>query len=168
MLSPCDRRASLLTHIFQPKLLWDFRLPRVVSINASGHKYGLSYVGVGWVVWRDKKHLPKDLIFELHYLGSVEYSFSLNFSRPAAPVIAQYFNFVHLGFDGYRRVALTDLRNARVLARALEKSGYYTVLSDVHRFADGTAALLQGAKRATGIANEHDIEVRVIISFILL
>ncbi|OJA16496.1 hypothetical protein AZE42_14079, partial [Rhizopogon vesiculosus] len=77
-----------------PKLLWDFKLPRVVSINTSGHKFGLAYVGVGWVIWRDKEHLPKDLIFELHYLGSVEYSFSLNFSRPAAPIIAQYFNFV--------------------------------------------------------------------------
>jgi len=121
-----------------PKLLWDFKIPRVVSINASGHKYGLSYVGVGWVVWRDKAHLPKELIFELHYLGSVEYSFSLNFSRPAAPIIAQYFNLVHLGFEGYRRVALDDLKNARLLSRALEGTGYYTVLSDVHRKLDGS------------------------------
>ncbi|TFK90948.1 glutamate decarboxylase [Polyporus arcularius HHB13444] len=116
-----------------PKLEWDFKIPRVVSINASGHKFGLSYVGVGWVVWRAKKFLPKDLIFELHYLGSVEYSFSLNFSRPAHPIIAQYFNFVHLGFEGYRNVALQDLKNARLLSRALEKSGYFTVLSDIHR-----------------------------------
>ncbi|KAG6828666.1 hypothetical protein H0H92_007081 [Tricholoma furcatifolium] len=116
-----------------PKLLWDFKLPRVVSINTSGHKFGLSYVGVGWVIWRDKAHLPKELIFELHYLGSVEYSFSLNFSRPAAPIIAQYFNFLHLGFEGYRAVALDDLKNARLLSRALEASKYYTVLSDIHR-----------------------------------
>ncbi|KAJ3515561.1 hypothetical protein NLJ89_g1677 [Agrocybe chaxingu] len=116
-----------------PKLQWDFKLPRVVSINTSGHKFGLSYVGVGWVVWRDKQHLPKDLIFELHYLGSVEYSFSLNFSRPAAPIIAQYFNFIHLGFEGYRSVGLADMKNARLLSRALEKTGYYTVLSDIHR-----------------------------------
>ncbi|KAG1883195.1 pyridoxal phosphate-dependent transferase [Suillus subluteus] len=116
-----------------PKLLWDFKLPRVVSINTSGHKFGLAYVGVGWVVWRSKEYLPKDLIFELHYLGSVEYSFSLNFSRPAAPIIAQYFNFIHLGFEGYRAVAKDDLENARLLSRALEKSGWYTVLSDIHR-----------------------------------
>ncbi|KAG1843555.1 pyridoxal phosphate-dependent transferase [Suillus subalutaceus] len=116
-----------------PKLLWDFKLPRVVSINTSGHKFGLAYVGVGWVVWRSKEYLPKDLIFELHYLGSVEYSFSLNFSRPAAPIIAQYFNFIHLGFEGYREVAKDDLENARLLSRALEKSGWYTVLSDIHR-----------------------------------
>ncbi|KAF5331067.1 hypothetical protein D9619_005931 [Psilocybe cf. subviscida] len=116
-----------------PKLLWDFKLPRVVSINTSGHKFGLSYVGVGWVVWRDKAHLPKELIFELHYLGSVEYSFSLNFSRPAAPIIAQYFNFLHLGFEGYRSVGLADMKNARLLSRALERTGYFTVLSDIHR-----------------------------------
>jgi glutamate decarboxylase len=119
-----------------PKHLWDFKIPRVVSINTSGHKFGLSYVGVGWVVWRSKKYLPKDLIFELHYLGSVEYSFSLNFSRPAHPIIAQYFNFVHLGFEGYRAIALDDLKNARLLSRALENSGYFDVLSDIHRPVD--------------------------------
>ncbi|KAH9946302.1 glutamate decarboxylase [Epithele typhae] len=123
-----------------PKLEWDFKIPRVVSINTSGHKFGLSYVGVGWVVWRSKKFLPKDLIFELHYLGSVEYSFSLNFSRPAHPIIAQYFNFIHLGFEGYRNVALQDLKNARLLSRALEKSGLFTVLSDIHRPAEGLMA----------------------------
>jgi glutamate decarboxylase len=116
-----------------PKLEWDFKIPRVVSINTSGHKFGLAYVGVGWVIWRSAKYLPKDLIFELHYLGSVEYSFSLNFSRPAHPIIAQYFNFLHLGFQGYRDVALADLKNARTLSRALEKTGFYTVLSDIHR-----------------------------------
>ncbi|KAI5124067.1 hypothetical protein M0805_003894 [Coniferiporia weirii] len=142
-----------------PKVVWDFRLPRVVSINTSGHKFGLAYVGVGWVVWRDKSLLPKDLIFELHYLGSVEYSFSLNFSRPAAPIIAQYFNFVHLGFEGYRRVALTDLKNARLLSRALENSKYYTVLSDTHRPAAGASpGLIESAKQMTGVRDEEDVE----------
>ncbi|PLW30430.1 hypothetical protein PCASD_15608 [Puccinia coronata f. sp. avenae] len=116
-----------------PDLEWDFRLPRVVSINTSGHKFGLTYVGCGWIVWRDQAHLPKELIFELHYLGSVEYSFSLNFSRPAHPIIHQYYNFVQLGFEGYRQITLSDLANARLLSRALEKSGYYKVLSDIHR-----------------------------------
>jgi len=111
---------------------------------SSGHKFGLSYVGVGWVVWRDKKHLPKDLIFELHYLGSVEYSFSLNFSRPAAPIIAQYFNFLHLGFEGYRSVGLADMKNARLLSRALERTGYYTVISDIHQ--------------AVGVRDDKEIE----------
>ncbi|KAA1112493.1 hypothetical protein PGTUg99_020065 [Puccinia graminis f. sp. tritici] len=116
-----------------PDLPWDFRLPRVVSINTSGHKFGLTYVGCGWVVWRDQAHLPKELIFELHYLGSVEYSFSLNFSRPAHPIIHQYYNFVQLGFEGYRAIGLDDLANARLLSRALERSRYYKVLSDIHR-----------------------------------
>jgi glutamate decarboxylase len=140
-----------------PSLVFDFKLPRVVSINTSGHKFGLSYVGVGWVVWRDKAHLPKDLIFELHYLGSVEYSFSLNFSRPAHPIIAQYFNFIHLGFEGYRSIALNDLKNARLLSRALEKTGFFTVLSDIHRPVSTGGDLLEGAKKAVGI-NEEDVE----------
>ncbi|KAI6036662.1 glutamate decarboxylase [Pisolithus microcarpus] len=108
-----------------PKLVWDFRVPRVVSINTSGHKYGLSYVGVGWVIWRTQDYLPKDLIFELHYLGS------------AYPIIAQYFNLVHLGFAGYRAIALADLQNARLLSRALERTEWYTVLSDIHRTKPG-------------------------------
>lgn len=123
----------------------------------SGHKFGLSYVGVGWIIWRDKAHLPKDLIFELHYLGSVEYSFSLNFSRPAAPIIAQYFNLIHLGFEGYRAVALNDLRNARLLCRALDRSEYYTVLSDIHRKAGNVI----GTNQDAGVY-EDDVEVRLV------
>ena len=101
--------------------------------SLAADKFGGCQVGVGWIIWRSHKFLPKDLIFELHYLGSVEYSFSLNFSRPAAPIIAQYFMFLHLGFSGYRATALQDLKNARTLSRALENSGYYEVLSDIHR-----------------------------------
>ena len=122
----------------------------IIKYSSSGHKFGVSYVGVGFIIWRDQEHLPKDLIFELHYLGSVEYSFSLNFSRPAAPIIAQYFNFLHLGFEGYRAIGLDDMKNARMLSRALEKSGYYTVLSDIHRKA--------GSSKLEEIVDE-DVEV---------
>ena len=87
-----------------PELVWDFRLPRVASINASGHKYGLVYPGVGWAVWRDKDALPEDLIFWVNYLGDNMPTFALNFSRPGAQIVAQYYNFLRLGFDGYRRV----------------------------------------------------------------
>ena len=87
-----------------PDLVWDFRLPRVVSINASGHKYGLVYPGVGWIVWRDADALPEDLIFWVNYLGDSMPTFALNFSRPGAQVVAQYYNFLRLGFAGYRRV----------------------------------------------------------------
>jgi glutamate decarboxylase len=85
-------------------LEWDFRLDRVASINASGHKYGLVYPGVGWIVWRDAAALPEDLIFWVNYLGDNMPTFALNFSRPGAQVVAQYYNFLRLGFDGYKRV----------------------------------------------------------------
>src|SRR6476646_7276774 len=85
-------------------LTWDFRLERVASINASGHKYGLGYPGVGWIVWRNVEALPEDLIFWVNYLGDNMPTFALNFSRPGAQVVAQYYNFLRLGFDGYRNV----------------------------------------------------------------
>jgi glutamate decarboxylase len=88
----------------QPGLVWDFRVPRVASINASGHKYGLVYPGVGWVVWREAAALPQDLVFNVNYLGGQMPTFALNFSRPGAQVAAQYYNFLRLGFPGYQRV----------------------------------------------------------------
>jgi glutamate decarboxylase len=87
-----------------PDLEWDFRLPRVASINTSGHKYGLVYPGVGWAVWRDSASLPEDLIFWVNYLGDNMPTFALNFSRPGSQVVAQYYNFLRLGFNGYRKV----------------------------------------------------------------
>lgn len=111
----------------------NFELPRVKSINVSGHKYGLVYAGLGWIIWRDQSFLPEDLIFELHYLGGTEKSFTLNFSRPGAQVIVQYYNLIHLGFDGYRSIMENCLSNARILAQSLEATGWYTVVSDIHR-----------------------------------
>jgi glutamate decarboxylase len=96
----------------QPELEWDFRLPRVKSINASGHKYGLVYPGVGWAIWRTPEELPQELIFNVNYLGGNMPTFALNFSRPGSEVIVQYFNFVSLGRDGYTRV----IENARDVA----------------------------------------------------
>jgi glutamate decarboxylase len=95
---------AFVAPFLDPDLVWDFRLPRVASINASGHKYGLVYPGVGWIVWRDAEALPEDLIFWVNYLGDNMPTFALNFSRPGAQVAAQYYNFLRLGFDGYRRV----------------------------------------------------------------
>jgi glutamate decarboxylase len=95
---------AFVAPFLDPDLEWDFQLPRVASINASGHKYGLVYPGVGWVVWRDPESLPEDLIFWVNYLGDNMPTFALNFSRPGAQVVAQYYNFLRLGFDGYRRV----------------------------------------------------------------
>ncbi|GAA5836911.1 hypothetical protein JCM9279_007699 [Rhodotorula babjevae] len=144
-----------------PSLIWDFRVSkRVVSINTSLHKWGKTYVGAGAVVWRSKEHLPKELVFELTYLGSVEYSFSLNFSRPAAPIIAAYFNLIHFGFDGYRRISLHDAKNARLFARALERSKYYKVVSETHLLKPtDDQSLVDKAKQATGLVD--DIEAYI-------
>ncbi|KAF9981220.1 hypothetical protein BGZ65_004191, partial [Modicella reniformis] len=97
-----------------PKLRWSFELPRVKSINASGHKYGLAYPGIGWVLWRSEEYLPKELVFTLTYLGAEEQTYTLNFSRPACFVIAQYYNFVRLGKEGYTSIIQNDIDNARL------------------------------------------------------
>jgi glutamate decarboxylase len=95
---------GFIAPFIDPDLEWDFRLPRVASINTSGHKYGLVYPGVGWIVWRNPEALPEDLIFWVNYLGDNMPTFALNFSRPGSQVVAQYYNFLRLGFDGFRRV----------------------------------------------------------------
>lgn len=111
----------------------NFQLPRVKSINTSGHKFGLVYAGVGWIIWRDESYLPKHLIFELHYLGGTEESYTLNFSRPGAQIIAQYYNLIHLGFKGFRSIMENCMANARLLSKSLEATGWYTCVSDIHR-----------------------------------
>jgi glutamate decarboxylase len=113
----------------QPDLEWDFRVPRVKSINSSGHKYGLVYPGVGWVVWRDAESLPRELVFDVNYLGGHMPTFALNFSRPGSEVIAQYFMFTSLGFDGYRRVQQQSSDVAQYLAAEIEKIGPYRLVT---------------------------------------
>ena len=114
----------------QPELEWDFRLPRVKSINASGHKYGLVYPGVGWAIWRDKEALPQDLVFEVNYLGGKMPTFALNFSRPGSEVVAQYFMFVSLGHEGYRAVQNASSSVAQHIAREIAAIGPYELLTD--------------------------------------
>ncbi|HET9076219.1 MAG TPA: glutamate decarboxylase [Acidimicrobiales bacterium] len=114
----------------QPDLEWDFRLPRVASINASGHKYGLVYPGVGWAVWRDREALPEELIFDVNYLGGNMPTFSLNFSRPGSEVVAQYYMFTTLGFEGYRRVQQHSSDIARYLADGVASIGPFDLVSD--------------------------------------
>ncbi len=113
----------------QPELEWDFRIDRVCSINASGHKYGLVYPGVGWAVWRDQDALPKELIFDVNYLGGHMPTFALNFSRPGSEVIAQYFMFTSLGREGYRRVIQNAQDIAVYLSSEIEKIGPYALIS---------------------------------------
>jgi len=112
-----------------PGLEWDFRVPRVQSINVSGHKYGLVYPGVGWAVWRDAEALPEDLIFWVNYLGDNMPTFALNFSRPGSQVVAQYYNFLRLGFEGYRRVQEYARKVALYTSAAIAKMGPFELLT---------------------------------------
>ena len=114
----------------QPDLEWDFRLPRVVSINVSGHKYGLTYPGIGFVVWRNADHLPEELIFKVNYLGGDMPTFTLNFSRPGNQVVGQYYNFLRLGRAGYTQVMKTLSGTARWFSDQLHKSQHFDVISD--------------------------------------
>jgi glutamate decarboxylase len=114
----------------QPGLDWDFRVPRVASINASGHKYGLVYPGVGWVVWREAEALPQDLVFNVNYLGGQMPTFALNFSRPGAQVAAQYYNFLRLGFSGYQRVQQACQDVAVHMSGRIAKMGPFELISE--------------------------------------
>jgi len=114
----------------QPEIEWDFRIKRVASINSSGHKYGLVYPGVGWIIWRDEEHLPQDLVFKVNYLGGEMPTFALNFSRPGAQVAAQYYNFLRLGYSGYKNVQQTAQDIALYLSGQIGKLGQFELLSD--------------------------------------
>ena len=114
----------------EPSLIWDFRLPRVRSINASGHKYGLAPLGVGWVAWRDQTDLPEDLIFYVNYLGGNMPTFALNFSRPGGQIISQYYLFLRLGHDGYRRIQQNGYDTAQHIGREICKLGPFELAFD--------------------------------------
>jgi glutamate decarboxylase len=120
---------AFVAPFIDPDLVWDFRLPRVASINASGHKYGLVYPGVGWAIWRNADALPEDLIFWVNYLGDNMPTFALNFSRPGAQVVTQYYNFLRLGFGGYRRVQQYAREVATHLSAQLAELGPFELLT---------------------------------------
>jgi len=132
-----------------PDLVWDFRLPRVQSINTSGHKYGLVYPGVGWVIWRDPDALPDDLVFDVNYLGGDMPTFALNFSRPGNQVAAQYYNFLRLGFDGYRRIQQECRDVARYTADAIAGLGPFRLITDGSELPVFTFALTEGSRPYT-------------------
>jgi len=121
---------GFIAPFIQPDLEWDFRIPRVQSINASGHKYGLVYPGVGWAIWRDAAALPNDLVFDVNYLGGHMPTFSLNFSRPGSQVVAQYYMFTSLGFSGYREVQQQSSAIAQYLSAGVADIGPYQLISD--------------------------------------
>jgi len=121
---------AFLAPFMMPELLWDFRLPRVKSINASGHKFGLAPLGVGWALWREKHDLPEELIFDVNYLGGNMPTFALNFSRPGGEVICQYYDFLRLGKEGYREIQTECYALGRYLTEKIAAFGPFRIIYD--------------------------------------
>jgi glutamate decarboxylase len=121
---------GFIAPFLQPDLAWDFRVPRVKSINTSGHKYGLVYPGVGWIIWREKDDLPDELIFSVNYLGGQMPTFALNFSRPGNQVVAQYYNFLRLGREGYTRIHKSCQDTALYLSGEIAQMEPFRLISD--------------------------------------
>jgi glutamate decarboxylase len=113
-----------------PDSEWDFRLEQVRSINVSGHKFGLVYPGVGWLVFREESDLAEDLVFYENYLGKTDATFTLNFSTGASMVLAQYYNFVRYGRDGYSYIMKAMQKNARSLAEKLKAEGNFELIGE--------------------------------------
>ncbi|MEV0191373.1 glutamate decarboxylase [Kitasatospora purpeofusca] len=120
---------AMVAPFLDEDLAWDFRLPRVASINTSGHKYGLVYPGVGWALWRDHEALPEELVFRVNYLGGEMPTFALNFSRPGAEVVAQYYTFLRLGRAGFRAVQGVSREVAGYLAGEIENLGGFRLIT---------------------------------------
>ncbi|MEG1505765.1 MAG: glutamate decarboxylase [Lachnospiraceae bacterium] len=121
---------AMFVPFVHPEIIWDFQLKNVISINTSGHKYGLVYPGIGWVIWRDKQFLPKELIFEVSYLGGSIPTIAINFSHSAAQVIGQYYNFVRFGFNGYRGIHQKTRDVAMFIGKQMEKMGCFELFID--------------------------------------
>jgi glutamate decarboxylase len=121
---------AFLAPFCSPGIEWDFRIPRVKSISTSGHKFGLAPLGVGWVIWRDVAELPDDLVFHVSYLGGDMPVFQINFSRPAGQIVAQYYDFVRLGRDGYRNVHMASYETGQWLAQHIVELGPFELLCD--------------------------------------
>ncbi|WP_300350500.1 glutamate decarboxylase, partial [Clostridium sp.] len=121
---------AMFTPFINPELEWDFRLKNVVSINTSGHKYGLVYPGIGWVLWRDEEFLPKELVFEVSYLGGKMPTMAINFSRSASQIIGQYYNFLRYGFEGYRQIHQRTKEVGMYLSDEIEKMGLFEIYNN--------------------------------------
>ena len=121
---------GMFAPFIEPDLEWDFRLKNVVSINTSGHKYGLVYPGIGWVLWRDEKWLPKELIFSVSYLGGSLPTMAINFSRSASQIIGQYYNFLRYGYEGYKKIHERTRDVAMYISKELEKTGLFEIYND--------------------------------------
>lgn len=121
---------AMFVPFVDPDLTWDFRLKNVVSINTSGHKYGLVYPGVGWILWRNQEYLPKELIFDVSYLGGNMPTMAINFSRSASQVVGQFYNFYRLGYEGYREIHKHSQKAAMNISKAIEETGLFKLYND--------------------------------------
>lgn len=113
-----------------PELEWDFRLKNVVSINTSGHKYGLVYPGIGWIIWKDRKDLPEKMVFNVSYLGGEMPTMAINFSRSASQIIGQYYNFYRFGFDGYKEIHKRTRKVAMKVSEAIEQTDLFDIYNN--------------------------------------
>ena len=121
---------AMIAPFIDPDLKWDFSVPRVASINTSGHKYGKVYPGVGWIIWRDEEGLPDDLVFKVNYLGGEMPTFALNFSRPGAQVVAQYYEFIRLGREGFTAVQQASRDAAMHVSAEIAKLPQFKLITD--------------------------------------
>lgn len=121
---------GMFAPFIQEDLNWDFKLKNVISINTSGHKYGLVYPGIGWIIWKDKEYLPEELMFEVSYLGGNLPTIAINFSRSASQIIGQYYNFLRYGFDGYKKIHMRTKNVANYIAKELEDIGIFEIYND--------------------------------------
>jgi len=133
-----------------PDSQWDFRLEQVRSINVSGHKFGLVYPGIGWLIFRERSDLAEDLVFYENYLGKTDATFTLNFSTGSAMVLAQYYNFIRFGHDGYRYIMETMIENSRHLAKQISDMGPFRLV--------GEPGAEQLPLVAFQLAEEHDYD----------
>ena len=140
-----------------PDYKWDFRLPRVQSINASSHKYGLTPPGLGWIIFRERKVFNAELVFYVNYLGGEMPTATLNFSRNGFQIAVQYYMFLRQGFDGYQRIMRHTLDNAIALREILVKSGYFTIINESQRIPVVAVTLDKKVKRF----NEFDVSNKV-------
>ncbi|MEV5958853.1 glutamate decarboxylase [Streptomyces sp. NPDC051987] len=151
---------ALVAPFLDPALMWDFQLERVASINTSGHKYGHVFPGLGWALWRDNEALPDDLVFEVDYLGGRSPSFTLNFSRPGAHVVAQYYSFLRYGFEGLRDLAAQSRATARDLAARIGTVAPWELVTDGSELPVLAFRLAPGAQAFTVFDVSHAMRAR--------
>ena len=151
----------------EPDLEWDFRLPNVVSISTSGHKYGLTYPGVGWIIWRDKKYMPEELIFEVSYLGGTMPTMAINFSRSASQIVGQYYNFLRFGREGYCTLQQKTQEVAMLISDGIKETGIFELYNDGSRMPIVCYTLKENAKYKDGTLvkwNLYDLEDRLMMN----